>query len=615
MESKRPLTRLIFWYGTPEDDLSNGFSFIPQSKFISWEQGCKNKYDKIPSRINKKIDNGKNLSASDDQIITGLKQINADAKLEKDERSPWLFEYEEDYEDYFDQIDDETSVEENEISVEAANSSEESGRKKKKKSQKSKKEKMDKSQKSRKEKTDKEKERESKKKKRKRKSDSGSDEASKKKKSKSTTLDEVIEQEVAEEDAMMELEDSSTNEDELDDDFNDIDSASDEELYQDPDVFMKKKLDPAKSKSKSKSKSNPKSKVKAQVLKSPEDIEQELFEECEKIFLPIMAKLRETDDKVVTEKFLRKIDRDVQKLTPAFFRTHQIGLVVKEKRSQFKENAQLNRFCKQITSKMKKVFHEKLSTEPEGFQPKVKKIVKKQLSTKKKPEITAEQRNESPTPDKKEIYVPRKINKLQKPVDDVSNHSHDSKKEIVETPVEEQKPIVKTPKQVKPKAPRKSFSLAGMIERKPSNTTNADASTVSIEKDSDKDTPNEAQEKTQQPQWTVNYQPSGPNSYEKNPDRVFAMEFLMDAVSCLPTGKVDPKSIALALEDTLYTKYEGEHDRYMERLHDVCAAIAGKKQMGPMAQKIIDGKYATPLDVINIPQKMMFHSFEGFWIP
>ena len=87
--------------------------------------------------------------------------------------------------------------------------------------------------------------------------------------------------------------------------------------------------------------------------KSPEDLEQELFEECEKFFLPIMAKLNGVEDEVVAAKFLRKIDREVQRLTPSFFRTHQIGLVVKGARSQFKENATLNQLCKQITKKIK----------------------------------------------------------------------------------------------------------------------------------------------------------------------------------------------------------------------------------------------------------------------
>lgn len=593
MLSKRPLTRLIFWYGTPEDDLSTGFSFVPQNKVISWEEGCKLKYHKLPAKITKKLENEKKLTATESQLIDGLDQIIADTKLEPHERSPWLFEFEEDYEDYFDHIDDETSDEDNDETIDGPVSSKGSDQKKKKKGQKAKKQKVDKG-----------KERDSKKKKRKRKSDD--EEVSKKKKSKSIALDEEIEQEVAEEDAVMQI-NAPSDDDQHDDDFNDNSSESDEELYQDNVEVIAKKKTPTNSKSKSKS--------KKQVPKSPEDLEQELFEECEKFFLPIMAKLNGVEDEVVAAKFLRKIDREVQRLTPSFFRTHQIGLVVKGARSQFKENATLNQLCKQITSKMKKVFHEKLSSEPKGFQPKAKKTTKKKSAKKKKPEIKEEQRDESPATERKDTISLKKINRTPRSTDDASKDSVVPKKDISEPSVEEQKPSSKTtPKPVKSKAPRKSFSLAGMIERKPT-ATHASASTVSIEKDNERDTAVEVQEKIKQPQWTVNYPSSGPNSFESNPERSFAMQFLTDAVSCLPKGKVDPASVALALEDALYTKYESDHDRYMERLHDICAGIAGKKQMGSLAQKIIDGNYATPLDIINIPQKLLFQSFEGFWIP
>ncbi len=177
------------------------------------------------------------------------------------------------------------------------------------------------------------------------------------------------------------------------------------------------------------------------------------------------------------------------------------------------------------------------------------------------------------------------------------------------------KKVVKTPKADRPKQARKSFSLAGMLA-----PTATPTPTSKIEKDVEIDTSSshhrvEVQEDEQRPKWIINYQPTGPNTYEHDPDRSFAMEFLMEAVRCFPEGKVDPTSVARALEDALWTRYDGDYGKYMERVHDVCAAIAGKKQLGSVAQKIISGDYTTPLDVINIPRKLLFQSFEGFWIP
>ena len=173
----------------------------------------------------------------------------------------------------------------------------------------------------------------------------------------------------------------------------------------------------------------------------------------------------------------------------------------------------------------------------------------------------------------------------------------------------------KRSKVVKPKLPRKSFSLAGMIETKNTPVPSSSVVVDLLERPGRTEVKVE-EPKWMMPKWMMNYHPTRNNEFESNPIRVFGMEFLMDAVKCLPkeNGNVDPPSVARALEDALYTKYDGE-EKYMEHLHDVCAAIAGKKKMGSVAQKIMSGDYATPLDVINIPRKLLFQSFEGFWIP
>lgn len=643
------MTRLVFWYGTPEDDLSGGYSFVPCTKFFSCESGVENNHNVIPQKILKKIENGKRLTANERMLLKGLEQITADVKLEPSKRSPWLFDFEEEYDDYLMEIDDEIS-DEDEI-IEPSIDSDKKTKQRKKKNQKEKSEsdptvkkqkrkrKSDEANQNKKSKKskllDKEIEQSSKnseeideetkplskktkrakaqdqnkplssKKSKKSKQTAKDLKPSSKKSKKSLSLDEKIAQEVAEEDAMNF--DAASEDDEDDDDFCDKDDTEseeeEEELYEDPTFTKKKTVGKATS---------TKSKAKKQTLKSPEEIEQELFETCEKVFLPLMKKLQDADTEGNAEKLLKKIDRDVQKLTPSFFKTHQIGLVVKEVRSRFKDSTALNQMCKQITSKMKSIYRDKLGSEPKGFEPKMK---KRKKIVRKNVECYEEEQVKTPTTDHVEEVISTLSRESSKQRLVISSAvsckaAPTLKQEKVESISGPQMPPQKTPKSAKPKAkaPRKSFSLAGMIDRKPLPTP---SSICTSEKKSEADAYRQSQAL---PEWTVNYQRTG-DAFEINPDRIFAMEFLVDAVSCLPKVNVDPISIARAIEDALHTKYEHEHDQYMDRLHDICAAISGKNQMGYLAQKIANGDYATPMDVISIPRKLLFQSFEGFRIP
>ena len=53
MKKGKPITRLVFWYGTPEYEFHEAFSFVPSSKICSYEDGCEKGYDIIPTRIQK----------------------------------------------------------------------------------------------------------------------------------------------------------------------------------------------------------------------------------------------------------------------------------------------------------------------------------------------------------------------------------------------------------------------------------------------------------------------------------------------------------------------------------------------------------------------------------
>ncbi len=159
---------------------------------------------------------------------------------------------------------------------------------------------------------------------------------------------------------------------------------------------------------------------------------------------------------------------------------------------------------------------------------------------------------------------------------------------------------------------KKSFSLMGLMSQ-PKQTSSVD---VGLGKENIKVVPiNQQIGQAATPRWVTNYKSVSTKTFESHIDRKLAMDFFNAAVACLPQDKIDPVSVASALEDALFTKYEGIADEYWNRVHEICGALAGKKKMGHLAQKILDGEYATPLDVINTPKKLLTQSFEGHWIP
>merc|ERR1712238_56032 len=74
-KGNRKLTRLIFWYGTTEENMAQGYSFLPSSKLVSYEEGCRKGYNTITK---KRKDNA--------LFIDGMKELEEDEKREPDER-------------------------------------------------------------------------------------------------------------------------------------------------------------------------------------------------------------------------------------------------------------------------------------------------------------------------------------------------------------------------------------------------------------------------------------------------------------------------------------------------------------------------------------------------
>mmetsp|Transcript_48427 Transcript_48427/g.49226 ORF Transcript_48427/g.49226 Transcript_48427/m.49226 type:complete len:587 (-) Transcript_48427:671-2431(-) len=82
--------RLVYWYGTTWNDLSNSFSFLNPKAIISYEQGIQQGSDQLSSAIQKKMAAGKQLTAKESALVKGLVELKEESELPKKARLSWL---------------------------------------------------------------------------------------------------------------------------------------------------------------------------------------------------------------------------------------------------------------------------------------------------------------------------------------------------------------------------------------------------------------------------------------------------------------------------------------------------------------------------------------------
>ena len=146
-----------------------------------------------------------------------------------------------------------------------------------------------------------------------------------KKKQKSRSLDDEIDAEVKGE-TEMDFDDVPSDDDKHDDDFSMSDSDSDEDFQgDDHGPSAKTKVSSSKKADKEVTTKEPKKRGRPKKPKSEVEIAQENFELCEKIFLPLMKKLKDCNFSNDAEKYIKLIAADVDALTPSFIRNHQIA--------------------------------------------------------------------------------------------------------------------------------------------------------------------------------------------------------------------------------------------------------------------------------------------------
>jgi hypothetical protein len=636
---RRPPTRLIYWYGNAHNDLQSAFSFNTAKAVCSYEDGCAKGYNKIPHSIQAKIDKGVSLSASDKLIVEGLKEMEEERALPKAQRVKWLdFQVEQDSEDDVEKEEQGSEDEGDALKQPAGKQkkgSEEddalkqpAGKQNKKRKDgtvndvKAKRKKLKESEEEpnvdvveaemtesirpgkKNKKTARKHPREEVK-------DSASlevegdkdntlENAESKKAQKRKKLEQLIQKQVDEERLM-----EGDGSDEEEDDGEDYSKGSSEEEDEDDDDadYKAKKKASASSNKKKVKRSSPiaeSEKIKKHKFQSAEDKrisnEQVKFVQCEKLFLDDMAKLC-TAVEVQNEKeclrLLECIEKNVDEIIPSFVQESSIGILLKNVRYVFehiKPDEIVRMKAKALTRALKDIY-EKKSQNAVQFTP------KRSKNWKLKAIVDISQVASNAVTDK--TPKDRKPDALKTKMVVAATHNANTvkKSDKYSDPIQQQS-------QEMVKSAKKTFSLASLLDPKPQ----ALSSTQTSISDNALVAP-VTMMSADYPKWLTEEMID--NSIYRNKDRLIGIKSLLEACEVFKTGKVNPHSIAYALEKAIFLEFGDNLDNYWGKINQVFCAIKGKKAAGTIVQGIEDGKYYTPKSVILIPKKYLWQSYEG----
>lgn len=117
------------------------------------------------------------------------------------------------------------------------------------------------------------------------------------------------------------------------------------------------------------------------------------------------------------------------------------------------------------------------------------------------------------------------------------------------------------------------------------------------------------------PEWISS---SSDQEAPKDDTRAFALEFLCQAVPFIPQTQqqVNHNGIARALEASIHewaTSHKKSNwvDAYWTKIDDIVAAISGNEGAGTIATLIAEGKFKSPVDVVQLSDDDIMNSFLG----
>jgi hypothetical protein len=663
------MTNLVYWYGAYADP-PNAFSFIVSSKLVSYNDGVKKGYDKLPKAMQKKLDagDGKPLPAGLKQEVRALEEMKQDLEKEPHARTGLLLASEENYNEWDDDNEDDSDSElldddpiddpasppkakrQKKTKTKADGDNEEKTKVNPKSKAKSKKKSMPVE-------DENEPEPQPKKKAKSKKKDTkataivddmadiGDNELDEEAKAPQRTEDaEGLERPQVEVAApppvphvqKIDEEPISTDEDKDDEGYGESESEPDNDDDADFDAVTSLNKKSLNKKSKPKKKKNdakeaPKKKViktktkidskvitkkkKAPGRKKLKEMEQAKFEELENKFLRLIQKWEqaiETQDAPKLNMILSELLTKVEDFSAPFVEEYNIPKMVKKTKLVEGHNIETRR---QLWGKMKELYEKKKESVPEGFVaikrsdvPKAKKAAKSVVP--KNEEATPEAPPESTEAIGAEEGVKMEDSQESIPAPSLSSpvKRNGSLEQMVPS---ERKAEPKISKAVaKPERKRFSLGSLGMGRVQSALTEPKLVSKSSTERTSLSG--QAAQKKI--PTWiseaSIKETPADEN-------RSFALEFLQQAAPFIPSNKnVNYDAIARGLEEAIYDWARGLYkeawvDKYWEKVHDLVASISGKDGAGTLSTMISEGRYVSASEVVKLSEEALLCSFEG----
>lgn len=685
-ENGRDMTRLVFWYGVKFEDRGQAYSFVPETKILKYEDGNLKGYHQMPKKIQKKIEKKQKLTKTEEQIRRGLKEIEGDMPRDKADRVAWMMKFKEEYE----LAEEEAAQEKADKKLKSKSVGEDDeihipkkrkpGRPKKDASGKPTKRKPGRPKKVAEPEEDEDEDEIEIPKKRKpgrpkksdkEKAEKAAAKAAAKAKKKGSTAKKWL---IVDEDQESDME---TDDDEDDRDYDlDVDSGDDSDLNADDGGDSDDEHKSSSKKRKALSTEEKKAKKTAKVAMTEEEkaverrakaaeyrekkareraealgipyvkgrvgrkskahmLEEEQFKftKCEEVFGPMMDRLTEAKKDSNAKGVLKCINSIMERvdlLTPPFLREYPLGMLVKTVRKTFEgDHPKVKDQCKRLTAEMKRVYSEKDSKIPDGFEPvKNKKSNVKEEDQSDDDSVASDSKSEKPfaaksekitvKPEKaavKSEKVSVKLETTDAPSEQSMpkrSHSEMSLQESVPRKMAAASSTECLPEAAKPEPPqqkqKKMFSIKGMFEKpKPAPKPKIVAPTPSAVV-SGQPSP----KPKSLPSWVLGPAMKMEDFHEQHAkERTFGLEFLLDAASRVTTmnsaKKFDPASVSQSFELAIFaeTKLRGRNwQQYWEKVHDVVAMLSpGKNERNAILQGIICGNYQEPSELVKLSRR------------
>jgi len=647
---------LVWWITPEEDEEESSYSVVPANGgFMTYEEGKKKGYHELPKPMKRLLEKGKPFNSKQEEIAKQISLLNELALMEPDDREHPRGDFsEEDFwglgDDEIEENVDEDLLDDEEV-LQAANDGDDFPlKKKKKKGKKRKQGKLDdgdeEAEFDRDEKLviEKKKDKDKTKKKKKKLAEALESEEMELEDTDDMPRREIIleddddeelddrkpvpRRKSIDEDPLLDEESVASGDSALDDsDFDaDRDDDGDEQLRNvDPENLPTKKVKKYKAeKSNDESldvadeppkKPKPKKDIAPTKAKVPKDSkkrskarEQRDLEKCEDQYLPMIEELKIVRQNKINGK-IQKVLNDLlpvaDDFTASFFSEYEIPKIMKATKSVLEEIGGDTSVYRRLWNKMKASYTVKAPLVPDDFKAKKRRSLKPSKDESKR---VLEEEEQGVT--KTAASVKEETTPLQSTaVPSESAQLTDPAKRRTSADSES---MSKTTDKIKQK--QKKFSIMDIMAKK------KDSRRTSIGSNSDKMTPSSsAQNLTRKtvPSW-VTTPPTTFDSFEGSEhreDRLFALEFLLQAAAHFPSDKdVNEEAIARSLEAAIYewAKQKGNFaETYWDKVHSIVAALAGKREIGSLVNFIMEGSFPSANAVVNLSFDNLANSFEG----